>query len=154
MVGLSSGKFGPDNSLTRGMLVQILYNKEGRPEVTGQSPFEDVKEGAWYADAVIWAAENDIVAGYGNGKFGPNDPITRQQLATILWHYAGSPESTGSLDSFTDGAKTSNYAVPALQWAVENKIVSGRGNGILDPRGNATRAEVAAMLMRYCEKTR
>lgn len=100
----------------------------------------------------FWAAQNDIVAGYGDGRFGPNDLITREQLATILWRYAGSSESTGSLDSFIDGNKVSNYAVPALQWAVEQKIVSGRGNDILDPRGKATRAEVATMVKNYFEK--
>ncbi len=116
--------------------------------------FTDASASAWYHDGVHYCLENGLMTGYGNGKFGPNDPITREQLAAILWRYAGSPENAGKLDSFTDGSKTSNYAVSALQWAVEQKIVSGKGSGILDPGGNAARAEVAEMLMRYCETAR
>jgi len=151
MTGFGDGKFGPGEELTRAQLAQVLYNREGQPDVTVENAFTDVADGAWYSSAVTWAAGNDIVSGYGNGKFGPNDPITREQLAAILWRYAGKPETAGSLDGFTDGGKAGNWAIPALRWAVEQKIISGKGNGILDPKGRATRAEVAAMLMRYCE---
>jgi len=150
--GTSDTTFEPNSDMSRGMLATVLYRLAKEPGITAEDLFSDVADGKYYTEAVAWAAENKIVAGYGNGKFGPEDSITREQLATILWRYAGSPESTGNLDKFTDGAKTSDWAVPALQWAVEQKIVSGKGNGILDPRGKATRAEVAAMLMRYCEK--
>ena len=99
-----------------------------------------------------WAAENGIVAGRSETKYAPNDPVTRQELAVILYRYAGSPVSEGSLDKFADRNKVSNFAKPALCWAVEQGIISGKGNGILDPKGRATRAEVASMLMRYCKQ--
>ena len=151
--GMSETTFGPDVTMSRGMLATVLYRLAQKPEITTEKLFQDVSGGQYYTEAVKWAAEKGVVTGYGNGIFGPNDPITREQLATMLWRYAGSPNSTGSLGSFTDGVKTSEYAVPALQWAVEQGIVNGKGGGILDPKGNATRAEVAAMLMRYCTKT-
>ncbi len=149
--GASDTAFSPNDDMSRGMLAAVLYRLAKEPGTTAENLFNDVADGRYYSEAIAWAAENKIVAGYGNNRFGPEDSVTRQQLATILWHYAGSPESAGSLDKFTDGSKTAKYAVPALQWAVEQGIVSGRGNGILDPTGKATRAEVAAMLMRYCE---
>ena len=90
-----------------------------------------------------------IVSGYGNGQFGPNDNITREQLAVMLWRYAGQPASIASLNGFTDVGKASDYTLTALQWAVEKGIISGKGNGTIDPTGNATRAEVAQMLMNY-----
>ncbi len=151
MTGFGGGKFGPGEALTRAQMAQVLYNREGKPAVTAENAFTDVVNGAWYSSAVIWAADHDIVSGYGNNKFGPDDPITREQLVTILWRYAGKPETTGSLDSFIDSGKASDWATSALQWAVEKEIVTGKGNGILDPKGRATRAEVATMLMRYCE---
>ncbi len=152
MVGTGADRFSPGEKLTRGMLATVLYRLAKEPETTADDLFSDVADGKYYTEAIAWAAANRIVAGYGNGRYGPDDPITREQLATILWRYAGSPESAGSLGKFTDGGKTSIWAVPALQWAVEQKIVSGKGSGILDPTGKATRAEVAVMLMRYCEK--
>ncbi len=150
--GTSDITFSPDGNMTRGMLATVLYRLAKEPEAISGDLFNDVADGKYYTEAIAWAAENKIVSGYGNNRFGPEDSITREQLATILWRYAGSPESTGGLDEFTDRSKTAKYAVPALQWAVEQKIVSGKGNGILDPTGKATRAEVATMLMRYCEK--
>jgi len=149
--GTSDTTFSPNDDMTRGMLATVLYRLAKEPGTTAKDLFSDVADGKYYSEAIAWAAENKIVAGYGDNRFGPEDSITREQLATILWRYAGSPESTGSLAGFTDGSKTAEYAVPALQWAVEQGIVSGKGNGILDPRGQATRAEVATMLMRYCE---
>ena len=151
MGGYDSSLFGPNDNLSRAQLAQILYNHAGRPAITGTNHFTDVANGAWYTDAITWAAEKGVVSGYGNGMFGPDDSITREQLATILWRYAGSPASTGNLDSFTDANDVDTWAVDALRWAEENKIISGKGDGILDPVGKATRAEVAAMLMRYCE---
>ncbi len=149
MNGEGNEKFAPNAVLTRGMLAQILYNKAGRAAVTGNSAFADVESGVWYANAVVWAAENGIVSGYGNGRFGPNDPITREQLAVMLYRHAGSPTSPNLLLPFDDAENVSDYALDALRWAVEKDIMNGKGNGILDPKGRATRAEVAAMLQRY-----
>ena len=148
MRGTGTNTFAPGDHLTRAMLAQILYNNEERP-ATGGSAFTDVQSGAWYADAVSWATQKGIVSGYGSGQFGPDDNITREQLAVMLWRYAGMPASSASLNSFTDVDKAGDYALTALQWAVEKGIISGKGNGILDPTGNATRAEVAQMLMNY-----
>ena len=157
MEGYGDGIFGPNNNLSRAQLVQILYNKEGRPAVTGESAFDDVAGDAWYADAVIWAAANGVVDGYGNGKFGPNDPITREQLAAILYRYAqakGYDVSVGedtNILSYTDALEISEYAIPAMQWACGAGVINGTGDGsTLTPQGNATRAQIATMLMRFC----
>jgi len=149
--GTGDNKFTPNGDMTRGMLATVLYRLAKEPGTSAGNLFNDVEDGKYYTEAIAWAAENNIVAGYGGSLFGPENPITREQLATILWRYAGSPKSSGKLDGFTDGNKISGYAAPALQWAVEQKIVNGKGNGILDPQGKATRAEVASMLMRFCE---
>ena len=148
MSGTGTNTFAPGNNLTRAMLAQILYNNEGKPSASGNA-FTDVQSGAWYTDAITWATQKGIVSGYGNGQFGPDDHITREQLAVMLWRYAGQPTSNASLNGFTDIDKASSYALTALQWAVEKGIISGKGNGTLDPTGNATRAEVAQMLMNY-----
>ncbi|WP_300685227.1 S-layer homology domain-containing protein, partial [Acutalibacter sp. 1XD8-36] len=150
MSGYGNGRFGPDDNLSRAQLAQILYNKEGRPQAD-RGVFTDVTTG-WYASAVNWAAAQGIVAGVGGGRFAPDQPITRQDLAVMLWRYAGSPEPRKNELDFSDAGKVSTYAWRALCWANENGIVSGKGNGILDPRGKATRAEAAAMLMRYLSK--
>lgn len=150
MAGYSNGKFGPNDDLTRAQFAQIIYNKEGRPKA-GSGRFTDVTTG-WYADAVNWAAAEGIVAGIGGGKFAPDRPITRQDLAVMLWRYAGSPEPRKNELDFSDAGKTSEYAWKALCWANENGIVNGKGSGILDPKGKATRAEAAQMLMNYLKK--
>ena len=152
MNGYGNGKFGPNDNLTRAQFAQILHNREGRPVVNYLLRFEDVPNGAWYTEAVRWAAAQGVVSGYGNGKFGPNDPITREQLAVMLWRYVGSPAATDKELHFADADKVSDYAREALSWAVEKGIVQGKGGGILDPGGNATRAEAAAMLQRFCGK--
>ena len=151
MSGYGNGVFGPNDHLSRAQLCQILYNKEGRPAVTGSSVFTDVAGTAWYADAVIWANTNGVVGGYGGGLFGPDDPITREQLAAILWRYAGSPESSHSLDAFTDAGQISDWAMDAMRWANENGVLNGDGSGHLIPRGNATRAHVAQMIQNFLE---
>ena len=151
MSGYGNGVFGPNDHLSRAQLCQILYNKEGRPAVTGSSVFTDVAGTAWYANAVIWANTNGIVGGYGGGLFGPDDPITREQLAAILWRYAGSPESSHSLDAFTDAGQISDWARDAMQWANENGVLNGDGSGHLIPRSNATRAHVAQMIQNFLE---
>ena len=147
MSGYANGRFGPNDTLTRAQFAQIIYNKESRPQAEG-GKFSDVTTG-WYADAVNWAAAEGIVAGIGGGKFAPDRPITRQDLAVMLWRYAGSPKPRKNELDFVDSGKVSGYAWKALCWANENGVVNGKGNGLLDPRGNATRAEAAQMVMKY-----
>lgn len=156
MNGTSKTTFGPNDSTTRGMIVTVLYRLENEPSAAAAS-FNDVVSGQYYTDAVAWANANGIVTGYGNGKFGPNDVVTREQLAVILYRYAqykkydvSVGEDTNIL-SYADAQSVSAYAIPAMQWAGGAGIVNG-SNGKLNPQNNATRAEVATMLMRYCEK--
>ncbi|EOS63226.1 S-layer homology domain-containing protein, partial [Oscillibacter sp. 1-3] len=151
MNGYSNGTFGPNNNLTRAQFAQILFNKEGRPVVNYLLQYSDVAEGAWYTEAIRWATSRGIIGGYGNGNFGPNDNITREQLAVMLWRYAGSPAATDKELHFTDADKASGYALEALRWAVENGILNGYGDGLLGPQGQATRAQVAQMLKNFIE---
>ena len=154
MSGTSATTFAPNMLLSRAMITQVVHNLEDNP-VAEQGVFTDVAAGAWYADAVDWAAGEEIVSGYGNGKFGPEDNITREQMALILYGYAQykgyDVSASGELSSFTDGASTSGWAAEAVQWAVGSGLLSGKGGGVLDPQGTATRAEVASILMRFCE---
>lgn len=147
MNGYNNGKFGPNDTITRAQFAQIVYNKEGCPDTDG-AMFSDVTDG-WYADAVNWAAANGIVTGVGGGKFAPDLAITRQDLAVMLWRYAGMPEPVQNDLDFTDAGKSSSYAWQALCWANENGILNGKGGGLLDPKGEATRAETAQILMNY-----
>ncbi len=153
-LGTGAAAFTPNGDMTRGMLAAVLYRLAQEPEIAADQSFNDVAGWQYYAKAVNWAAATGIVSGYGNGNFGPETLITREQLAVILWRYAGCPASTGSLDIFTDANMVSTWAVDALQWAVEQNLISGKGGGILDPGGKATRAQVAAILMRYCGAAR
>ena len=153
MDGIDRYTFAPNANLTRGMIVTILYRVEGEPLTRSSSDFTDVESGRWYTEAVAWAAAKDIVNGYGNGKFGPNDPVTREQLAAILYRYtAYKGESTaavsGNLNRFTDAASVSNYAVDAMNWAVGEGLINGSGDKLM-PKSNATRAQVAAIIHRY-----
>ena len=152
MNGCENGLFGPDNNLSRAMLAQVLYNKEGKPVVNYLMQFADVPSGEWYAEAVRWAASMGIVTGYGNGLFGPDDKITREQLAGMLWRYAGGPAATRKELNFSDADEASGWALEVLRWAVENGIINGVGNGLLDPGGLATRAQVAQMLKNHLDK--
>lgn len=155
MEGTSKTTFSPKVNTTRGMIVNILYSMEGKPAVTGASSFSDVASGKWYTDAVKWAVDNKIVDGYGNDKFGPEDIITREQLAVILYRYAtfkGMDMTVkADLSKFSDNGEISNWSKTALSWANAEGLISGKGNGILDPLGVATRAETAAIMQRYCE---
>jgi hypothetical protein len=151
MVG-DSGKFSPNGTLTRAMLAQILYNQAGTPAVTAENPFTDVDSGKWYSDAIRWAYAQNLVEGYGDGRFGPEDYVTREQLATILWRAAGSPEPTQTTLHFTDAGKIDSYAKKAMLWVNENHIVEGYDNGTAQPLAYATRAEAATMLMSYLER--
>lgn len=134
--------------MSRAMLATVLYRIAGEPQVNHTNPFTDVPAGQWYTDGILWAQQNNIVSGYGNGRFGTNDPITREQIAAILWRYEGRPE-VGKDAEFADAAQISSYALEAVDWARANGIVNGKGNNRFDPQGNATRAEVATMLMNY-----
>ena len=149
MSGMGDGSFAPAQPLTRAMLAQILYNHAGRPAAAG-SAFTDVAPGAWYESAVGWASARGIVGGFGGGIFGPGRNITREQLAVMLWRYAGMPSAGGEL-AFDDAADAGSYALEALRWAVGSGILSGKGGGVLDPKGQATRAEAAQMLMGFLE---
>ncbi|MEA4920251.1 MAG: S8 family serine peptidase [Clostridiaceae bacterium] len=150
MNGMDDGAFNPDSTATRAMLATTIYRMAGSPSVAETGSFTDLSAGMWYTDAVSWASDNGIMGGYGNGVFGMNDPITREQLAVLLWRYAGSPDAgSNNISTFSDADSTSSYAVLALNWAVKNCILTGNGSGRLDPSGNATRAEIAAMLTRF-----
>lgn len=149
MSGTSANTFAPNTRLSRAMLAQILYNKEGKPQGIDGKDFPDVAAGTWYANAVKWAGAQGIVAGYGDGRFGPEDDITREQLATMLWRYDGSQQITDTQLDFRDAGEISSYAKAAMQWAVKNGVIGGKGNKVLDPKGFATRAEVAQILKNY-----
>ena len=136
--GTSATTFTPNAPMTRGMLAVVLHNLENNPDATVRSAFDDVADTAWNADAIAWASENKIVTGYADGTFGPTNNISRQQLATMLWRYAGCPESTQAM-TYSDLDQVSDYAVTALQWATENGIIKGVGNNQLAPQGLATR---------------
>ena len=142
---------GPNDTLSRAQLAQILFNKEGRPGVDYLPDFSDVDAEAWCAGAIRWAARQGIAGGYGDGTFGPNDPIRREQLAVMLWRYSGSPAATNKELHFNDEAEISGFALEALGWAVENGILNGYGDGRLGPKGQATRAQVAQMLKNFIE---
>lgn len=147
--GTSRDTFSPNLNMSRGMLAVVLHNLENNPSHVGNIDFQDVDAGAWYTEAVQWAAERGIVSGYGNGNFGANDSINREQLAVMLWRHAGSPKSQNQALNFQDANEASGYAVEALKWASENGIMAGNGHGVLAPRSQATRAQVAQMLMSY-----
>ena len=155
MEGTSDTAFSPSMTTTRGMIVTILWRLEDSPEADGQTGFTDVADGAWYADAVNWAAEQGIVEGYDNGGFGPGDIITREQMALILYRYAQykgyDTSATGALDGFADAGAVSGWAEDAVAWAVGAGLMEGKGGDMLDPTGTATRAEAAAILTRFCQ---
>ena len=159
MNGTADNTFSPKANTTRGMIVTVLYRLENQPSTSAAS-FTDVDSGAYYANAVAWANANGIVSGYGSGKLGPNDKVTREQLAAILYRYAqykkydvSVGEDTNIL-SYNDAQSISTYAIPAIQWACGAGVVTGKSGSKLDSKGNATRAEVAAMLMRFCENVK
>lgn len=156
MLGTSKTLFSPHGTAMRGMMATILWRMEGSPVPKGKNSFTDVEAGKWYADAITWTAENGIFAGYGKDKFGPDDPITREQLAAIFYRYADYKgydlTVKGDLDKFKDADKITDYAKTAMQWAVGSGLVKGKSGNLLDPQGTATRAEIAAMLHRFIEK--
>ena len=157
MQGVGGQLFAPEATLTRAMLTQIIYNMEGKPSYTASGSFSDVAAGSWYYDAITWAAEKGIVMGYGGGRFGPNDNITREQLVTIFYRYVGEHRgmdvsAVSDLSSYSDVSAISAYAREAMGWAVGAGLISGLGDGRLAPTGLATRAQVAQVYLNYRDK--
>ncbi len=156
MTGTGNGVFSPNTATNRAMIVTILYRLEGSPAMTNSSSFTDVASGTYYADAVAWAAQNGIVSGYGNNKFGPTDNITREQLATILYRYAqyknNDTTASADLSTYTDANAISAYARTALSWANAEKLINGTSTTTLSPKQTATRAQVAQILMNLLSK--
>ena len=153
MSGVSAREFAPNAGFSRAMLAQTLYAMSGKPTVKVEGTFADVAANAWYTDAVNWAAEKGYVSGVGDGKFAPDASITREQMALILYRYAGSPDASGMvLREFADGDSVSAYAVDAIRWAVHEGLISGMENNTLAPQGTATRAQVAQILMNFHQK--
>ena len=155
MSGTSGTTFSPEAVITRGMLAQILYNLEEKPETDATAEFTDVETTAWYYDAVNWAATEDIVSGYDTSSFGPDDAVTREQLATILYRYAQykgyAVDTLAELEEFNDSSNISSYALSAMQWANGQSLISGTDNSRLLPKGEATRAQAATILLRFVE---
>ena len=148
MNGTTATIFSPNATMTRAQLCAVLYRMAGSPEMTGRDAFTDTPDGAWYEDAVLWAVRNRIMSGYTASTFGPHDPITREQLAAILWRYAGSPAAEAG-EAYADEASIASWAVTAVDWARTCGFINGMSDGSFQPDGRATRAQVAAILMRY-----
>ena len=155
MDGVGGNRFAPNSETTRAQLVTILYRLEGEPAVTGEAGFDDVAAGQWYTDAVIWAAANDIVNGIGDNQFGPENTLTREQLVTMLYRYAQNKgydvTASADLSGYPDGEEIQAYAREAMAWAVAENIIRGMEDDTLKPAGNASRAQIATILMRFCE---
>jgi hypothetical protein len=154
MNGVSDTLFDPNGNTSRAMIATILWRLEGSPKAD-DSTYTDVASGVWYSTAIGWAEDNNIVTGYGDGTFGPNNPITREQMAAILFRYAQYKKydvsATSTLSSFTDTDQISAYAVDAMRWANGAGLITGVTETTIVPKGMATRAQVAAILMRFCE---
>lgn len=157
MSGTGTYTFQPNTTLSRGMIAQMLYALEGKPSVSATNSFTDVSANDWYAKAASWTQSKGIITGYDDGRFGPNDPLTREQLALILYHYAQikgyDTSAKADLSKYVDGSSTSAWAQTAMTWAVGEGLLSGRGLNMLYPSGTATRAEVAQIMMNFCENT-
>ena len=153
MNGVASDRFDPDGDVTRAMLVTILYRIENEPSVSGkENPFADVPAGTWYTNAVIWAADRGVVNGVSASGFAPEEAITREQIATILYRYTnGGPQKMNMLGTFSDVGSVSSYAREAMNWAVGTGLINGI-DGRLAPTEGATRAQIATILMRFLTK--
>ncbi len=151
MNGMSATEFAPEGTMTRAMLVTILYRASGE-KAEGESSFVDVEKNIWYADAVAWAQQENIVNGVGGNRFAPDAPITREEFATILWRYAGEKDGAALPETFVDRESVSDWAQAAMNWAVAAGVINGTDGSRLDPQGTATRAQAAAMLCRYLAK--
>lgn len=156
MVGMDEKTFAPDQQLSRAMLAVILYAMAGEPAVTGDGPFTDVPAGCWYTDAIVWAAQNGIVCGFGDGTFRPNEAVTRAQAAVMLYGYAAftgaDVTARADLSAYSDAGQIPVWAMDAMQWANVRRLIVGRDSSHLAPNGGATRAEMAAILSAYIGK--
>ena len=150
--GTSQTTFTPDATMTRAQLCAVFYRMAGSPEVSGADAFADTPTGAWYEDAILWAGQNGIMSGYTAASFGPNDPVTRAQIAAILWRYAGQPDSDAA-ENYTDETSIPSWADTAVDWAQASGTITGMADGSFQPNGRATRAQVAVILMRYDSRT-
>ena len=154
--GISETRFAPNVAISRAMLVTVLYRAAGEPAVDQEVPFVDLETGSYYVNAVIWAYQHGIVDGVSETRFDPDANLTREQLAAILQRYAAylgeETSETGDLTQFTDAAQISDWAVENVSWAVGVGLLDGKGHGILDPQGDTTRAEAAAVLQRFLER--
>ncbi|WP_169515439.1 S-layer homology domain-containing protein [Anaerovorax odorimutans] len=152
MSGVSKTQFKPNDNTTRAMLVTILYRMENSPDIDNNAAFKDISNSSWYADSVSWAVKNNIVNGYSQRTFAPNDPITREQLVSVLYRYKkmknADMSANGNTKDFKDASLISSWASDSIKWALGAEVLTGKGNGNLDPKGNATRAEVAALIER------
>ncbi len=148
MSGVGAGRFDPNGTTSRAMFATVLYRAAGSPAVSGSDTFADTQEGTWYSGGVLWASQQGLVNGVSATRFAPNDPVSREQIATILWRHAGSPSGQGGQD-FADEGDIATYASTAVDWARGNGIVNGKPGNRFDPKGNATRAEVATILQNY-----
>lgn len=151
MAGTSETAFSPNAPASRAMLATILYRMADGPATSATTAFQDVAENAWYSYAVNWAVNSDLIAGYGDGRFGVQDTVTREQLAAILWRYAGRPTAEQG-QTFVDEQQIASYASEAVDWARQNGIMNGKPENTFDPQGGVTRAELAAVLCNYRNK--
>ena len=156
MVGMDEKTFAPDQQLSRAMLAVILYAMAGEPAVTGESPFTDVPAGCWYTDAIVWAAQNGIVCGFGDGTFRPNEAVTRAQAAVMLYGYAAftgaDVTARADLSAYSDAGQIPAWAMDAMQWANARQLIIGRDSAHLAPTAATTRAEMASILSAYIRK--
>ena len=154
MEGTGNG-FEPESKMTRAMLVTVLYRMANPEEKANNHNFADVPEGQWYSDAVSWAADNNIVKGVSENKFAPDEDITREQMALIIYRFAKMQgfdvAGASNLENFTDAKGVSDWALDAMKWAIKTELVNGTSETTLSPKATATRAQVAAILMRFCE---
>lgn len=148
MAGVDDGRFAPAGNLTRSQFAAVLYRMEGTPDVTGTDAFTDTLEGMWYSDAVLWASQQSLISGYGNGLFGTDDAVSREQMAAILWRYADSPAASSAKD-YQDKTSVAAYAASAVDWVSGNQIMIPRSDDMFAPKEAATRAEIAFALMQY-----
>jgi len=156
MIGMSDDIFAPSTTTSRAMIVTTLYRLEGSPAVTGENTYKDVKDDVWYTDAIIWATENGIVNGYGNGLYGPHHDVTREQIATMLYRYADYKgvivDDTTDLAEYTDVDEISAWALDAMKWANAIELIEGRTETTLNPKDNTMRSELATLLYRWCHE--
>jgi uncharacterized protein YvpB len=151
MSGTGDKQFSPGGTMTRSMLASVLHRVAGEPEAAVQNPFTDVRPGQWYAQSVVWAYEAGVMEGYGDGRFGAKDPVTREQVIATLWRYEGEPEAPAAPD-FDDEGDISEYAAAAVDWARDKGIISGKSGNLFDPGSSMTRAEIAVVLKNYMEQ--